>query len=146
MGLLALVALGLVGAVGQAVAPPMVDLPMRVVALTGDSPRECGRLQIRDLAGKRVAAARGELDAAVRCARQAIREGKPFWTYVQRRGLDSWIAHGLLRTAGGDVRFFAYDSAPCGGPSCQPTLSLEPCREPAVKAAADGDEPDFSCR
>jgi hypothetical protein len=142
-----------VGAVGAlvlvvagAVSQEAVDLPAQVLGLTGGSPRECGRFEIREVAGKRVAATRGELDAAVRCARQAIRDRQPFWTFVERRGIDSWIAHGLLRTAGGDLRFFVYDAAPCGGPHCQPTLSLEPCREPAVKPAAEGGEADFSCR
>ena len=130
----------------QPVDPPLVDMPRRVFEITGANPRECGRHSLRSVNGRFEGATRQALEASLQCARDAIKSGRPFWTFVERRGIDSWIAHGILRTAGGDLRFFAYDAAPCGGPGCQPTLSLESCREPAVKPAADGDEPDFTCR
>ena len=146
MGLLAVVALGLAGVVGQAVEPPLVDLPRKVLALTGGSPRECGRFQLREAAAPLEGATRNELGAAVRCARQAMRDGQPFWTFNQRRGIDSWVAHGLLRTSSGALHYFVYDASPCGGPNCQPTLSLEPCRDVGVRPATDGEPVDFTCR
>ena len=143
MGLAAVLALGLAALAGQAVESPSVDLRNRVVALTGSSPRECGLFQLRKAFE---GATRNELEAAVRCARQAVRDGQPFWTANQRQGIDSWVAHGLLRTSDGALHFFVYDSAPCGGPNCRGELSLEPCREVAVKPAADGEPVDFTCR
>ena len=161
MGALAAMVLMLAGVAGQEstsltvllprVTPPpdpvFVDLPLKVFALTGDSPRECGRFQLRQVGASFVGATRDELRAAVRCAQRAIKEGQAFWTYNQRRGIDSWVANGLLRTAAGELRFFSYDSSPCGGgPGCEPRLSLEPCRDPYVQRAVDGEGDDFRCR
>ena len=124
--------------------PPLVDMPRRVFDITGASPRECGRFPRRDLTVRRAGATRSDLEAAVRCARRAMRDRQPFWTFVEQPGIDSWVAHGLLRKSDGTVHWFEYDSAPCGGPGCEPDLSLEPCAEPAVTPA--GEEPDFTCR
>jgi hypothetical protein len=96
--------------------------------------------------GRLEGATRQQLETSLRCVRDAINAGQPFWTYTERPGIDSWVAHGLLRTADGTVHVFVYDGSPCGGPQCQPKLSLEPCREPAVKPAADGSAADFTCR
>ena len=124
--------------------PHVVDMSRRVFEITGASPRECGRFPRRDLTVRHAGATRDELEGAVRCARQAMRDRQPFWTFVEQPGIDSWVAHGLLRTASGDVRWFEYDSDPCGGPGCKSDLSLHPCREVAVTPEAD--EPDFTCR
>jgi hypothetical protein len=142
---LLLVFAGVVGQQSQSV-PPYVDLPLKVLALTGNSPRECGRFRLRQVGTRFESATPKELEAAVRCARQAVRDGRPFWTFNERHGIDSWVAHGLLRTADGALHYFVYDGSPCGGPQCEPTLSLEPCREPAVMPAADGMAVDFTCR
>ena len=125
---------------------PLVDMPGRVFQQTGAMPRECGRFQLRQVASTFEGATREQLQAAVRCARQAMRDRQPFWTFVQHRGIDSWGATGLLRTAAGELHIFGYDSTPCGGPGCQPRLSLQRCEDPAVKPAADGAAPDFTCR
>lgn len=161
MGTVAAIALMLASLAGQqstsiTVLPPrtvpapdpyFVDLPLKVFALTGESPRECGRFQRRQVGGSFEGATRDELQGAVRCAQKAIKEGQPFWTYTERRGIDSWVADGLLRTATGELRFFSYDASPCGGgPGCESRLHLEPCGAPAVKPAADGDGPNFTCR
>ena len=161
MGTVAAMVLMLAGALGQDSTsltvllprptpprdPVFVDLPLKVFALTGDSPRECGRFQLRQVGASFVGATRDQLQAALRCAQRAIKEGQPFWTYNQRRGIDSWVANGLLRTAAGEVRSFSYDSSPCGGGSgCEPRLDSEPCRKPAIQPASDGNPPDFVCR
>jgi hypothetical protein len=127
----------------QAADPPLVDMPRRVFELTGASPRECGRHPLQSVNGRLEGATRQQLEASVQCARDAINAGRPFWTFVEHRGIDSWVAHGFLRTASGDVRRFVYDSAPCGNPSCQPLLTLQPCRLPSVTGERDG--ADFSC-
>jgi hypothetical protein len=130
----------------QAIDPPLVDMPRKVFEITGAKPRECGRHPLRQVNGRREGATREQLDASLQCAREAIQAGQPFWTFVELPGIDSWVGHGLLRTASGDVRRFVYDSAPCGGPQCQPELTLEPCASPSVASTADGRSVDFSCR
>ena len=130
----------------ESATAPLVDMPRRVLALTGADPVDCGGYPLRREKETWQGATRDQLQAAVRCAQRAIRDGRPFWTYNQRQGIDSWIAHGLLRTSGGELRSFSYDSAPCGGPGCEPQLSVDPCREPYVRPATDGDPPEFSCR
>jgi len=127
----------------QAADPPVVDMPRRVFEITGASPRECGRHPLRSVNGRFEGATRQQLEASLQCARDAIKSGQPFWTFVEHRGIDSWVAHGFLRTASGDVRRFVYDSAPCGNPSCQPLLTLERCQLPSV--TGEGDEADFTC-
>jgi hypothetical protein len=129
----------------QAVDPPQVDMPRRVFELTGARPRECGRHPLQSVNGRLEGATRQQLEASLQCAREAIKAGQPFWTFVEQRGIDSWVAHGFLRTASGDVRHFVYDSAPCGNPSCQPRLTLQPCQLPSVTATGVGDGADFAC-
>ena len=126
---------------------PVADMARRVFAETGSSPRECGRHPLRQVGRTTVEAPLAELRASLQCVQQAIQARQPFWTFVQRRGIDSFVAHGLLRTADGEVRYFYYDSAPCGGPGCEGELTLELCASPAVKPrTADGEAPDFECR
>jgi len=126
--------------------PPLVDMPKRVFALTGANPVDCGGYQLRHVNGVRQGATRAQLQAAVRCAERAMKERRTFWTYNERSGIDSWFARGLLRTSSGELHLFSYDASPCGGPGCEPKLSLEPCGQPYVQAAADGEGPDFRCR
>jgi hypothetical protein len=126
--------------------PPLVDMPRRVFALTGADPVDCGAYPLRQVNDALQGATRDQLRAALRCAERAIKDRRPFWTYNERRGIDSWVAHGLLRTSSGELRSFVYDGSPCGGPGCEPRLSVQPCREPSVRPAADGAGPDFSCR
>jgi len=110
----------------------LMDMQKRVFEVTGANPRECGRHPSRQVDGKVVYATRQQLQASLECARDAVRTGQPFWTFVEVHGIDSWVAHGLLRTASGEVQFFDYDSDPCGGPRCGGDLSLFPCAEPVV--------------
>lgn len=126
---------------------PVADMARRVLAVTGSAPRECGRHLLRQVGGKTVDAPLADLQASLQCVRQAIAAGEPVWAFVQRRGIDSFVAHGLLRTANGDVQAFYYDSAPCGGPRCEGELRLEPCVSPSVTpTSANGQAPDFACR
>jgi hypothetical protein len=126
--------------------PPLIDMPRKVFEITGANPRECGRHPLRQVNGRREGATRKQLEASLQCAREAIKAGQAFWTFVELPGIDSWVGHGFLRTASGDVRFFEYDSDPCGGIRCGPDLSLYPCAEPVVTADAGGEDADFSCR
>lgn len=138
---------GLSAQVQPAAVPPVTDLTRRILAVTGPAPRECGRHQLRRVGGKTVDVARAALQTSMQCVREAIAARQPFWTFVERRAIDSFVAHGLLRTANGAVQFFEYDSSPCGGPACGGDLTLEPCANPSVKSdSADRGAPDFECR
>lgn len=127
----------------EPIDPHVADMSRQVFEITGTSPRECGRFPRRAVAGRRVGATRNELEGAVRCARQAMRDRQPFWTFAEQQGIDSWVAHGLLRAPDASLQFFAYDSDPCGGPGCRSDLSLFPCEKPAV--TPDAADADFTC-
>jgi hypothetical protein len=131
--------------VQPAVDPPLVDMARRVFVITGADPRECGRHPLRDVNERREGPTREQLEASLRCVSEAIQTGQRFWTFVELPGIDSWVAHGFLRTASGDLRHFVYDSAPCGGPRCQPELTLEPCARPGVTSTPGGTGFDFAC-
>ncbi|HEV8394875.1 MAG TPA: hypothetical protein VGQ37_11410 [Vicinamibacterales bacterium] len=129
----------------QPAEPPLVDMPRRVLEMTGASPRECGRYPLRQANGRLEGATSEQLEASVQCVREAIKAGQPFWTFVEHPGIDSWVANGFLRTASGDVHYFVYDSAPCGRPGCQPKLTLLLCQLPSVKRNGNGNAVGFDC-
>jgi hypothetical protein len=130
----------------SAQVPPVADMARRVFAVIGPAPRECGRRQLRQSGRMTLDPPLADLQTSLECVRQAIAARQPFWTFVQRRGIDSFVAHGLLGTTNGEVQYFDYDSSPCGGPRCGGELTLAPCTSPSVKpASADGEAADFEC-
>jgi hypothetical protein len=123
---------------------PAADLEARVLTLAGPGAVDCGRyLQHAPDSGVAAPVPR-ELEASLTCGRQATAEERPFWTFVQRRGVDSFVAHGVLGTPDGAIQMFAYDSAPCGGPGCEPSFTLSDCERAHVQTDPD-DDPDFAC-
>ena len=78
------------------------------------------------------------------CGTEAMRRGKPFWTFWQQQGIDSWVAVGLLGTADGAFYRFDYDSAPCGGAGCGDRFSIEPCSTPRIRM--DRSDAVLTCR
>lgn len=65
-----------------------------------------------------------------RCITAAYRKSRPFYFYFGGPGTDSYIAVGLLSTPAGVIKRFKYDSAPCGGEHCKPSIKLVVCSVP----------------
>jgi len=86
------------------------------------------------------------LEASVACAADAARERREYWTYAQRRGIDSWVASGLLGSRDGSTMLFWYDSAPSGNYSDSPPgrFTIQRCRGEARVIEIDSG-PTFGC-
>ena len=113
---------------------PVKEMQSYVERFTGPQPADCGRhlLKRPERPGDWVSADEDTLRQSVACGVAAAGERKPFWTFTQGQGIDSWVAQGLLGTVEGIVYRFSYDSAPCGGPGCPARISFERCAKPAV--------------
>ena len=134
---------------GEAPRPPVrmpsqeesVDaLFMKVQSIVGMVPVECGRHSL----GR---AGTSELEQSLKCGMDAARAKRPFWTFNQLQGIDSWIAEGLLGGQDGAVRSFTYDSSPSGNPAdvSRATLTVSPCARPSVVSTAIDRSARFSC-
>jgi hypothetical protein len=78
-------------------------------------------------------AALGMSAAAVdACVVKAFDSGTPFVARYARQGTDSKIVLGIVRDQQGTVTFLEWDSAPCGGPGCDPVITALTCDGPAV--------------
>ena len=109
---------------------PVEDLRPYVHRFTGPDPLECGRHLLIRHEGLWVPADEATLQKSVVCGTAAASAKRPFWTFKQDQGIDSWIATGILGTADGTIYRFRYDSAPCGGPGCESGISFRRCDQP----------------
>jgi hypothetical protein len=62
------------------------------------------------------------------CAEDSANQHKPSRLVVHMQGVDSLVAYGVLSDATGQVFYFQYDSAPCGGPGCAEEFEKRACR------------------
>ncbi len=83
-----------------------------------------------------------DLRKVAECATAAWRSGRPFFFAVEGSAVDSWVATGLLRTKGGPIMLFWYDSAPCGNDSCREEFTVYKCPQPAKDGSVD---PQMKC-
>lgn len=102
----------------------------------GVSPIECGRHALREslTPPDRYADA---LSASVRCVVDVAAQRRQSWMFVQRQGIDSWVATGLVSGADGVVQRFDYDSDPSGGSGAAATLHMTSCGAPTVTRNRD---------
>ena len=61
------------------------------------------------------------------CARDALKQHKPFRVIQRGPGEDSEIAVGVVAESNGFTRWFDYDSAPCGGSGCRERFLTRAC-------------------
>lgn len=125
---------------------PIAELYFRVQERIGGAPRECGRYDVQRYTDP-VLDPRFQtlLEESLACGRKAAAEGQSYWMYVQTFGIDSTVASGLMAAANGDLERFHYDSAPCGGPGCGPSLVVLPCKAPHIGLDASFGLPEFAC-
>jgi hypothetical protein len=74
----------------------------------------------------------GDASAVDACVATAIKEKRAFRAEYRRQGIDSQVVSGYAGNDGGQVFFLSWDSAPCGGPSCDPVISSMECIRPKV--------------
>jgi len=109
-------------------------LLMRIRPVVGMQPAECGQYFLKRTGDRYVAAGTRELELSLKCGRTAARAQRPFWTFTQGHGVDSWIAEGLLGGPDGLIQHFSYDSSTSGDPwnDSKFSLSISPCPRPSV--------------
>ncbi len=72
------------------------------------------------------------LRRVIACGLEAARQHRPFWAFVQKNGIDSWVADGLLGTPEGVVEEFFYDSDPSGGSGHPSRFTTRRCGRPVI--------------
>jgi hypothetical protein len=112
----------------------VVTLFAKVRGVVGTQPIECGRHLLRRTSDGADASDVSGLEASLKCGIAAARAKQPFWTFRQERGIDSWIAQGLLGGADGVIQYFSYDSSPDGDASSDANarLTVSSCARPSV--------------
>ena len=116
-----LLAVSIVAACGSPTAPDR-SVEEHIRSFIGGGATDCGRLGIT--------ATDQEMQTALTCALAAAQRGVAFSTVRRYQGVDSSVAEGLLARAGGSTSKFFYDSAPCGGPNCGESFTMQVCTNP----------------
>jgi len=119
----------------QAQLPPdAMDVQRRVERVLGGPAADCGRFFFKN--AKRPAASAGELRNAIACVTEHAATRTPAWMVQQMRGIDSWVARGLMARPDGKVELFGYDSDPAGGGGAAPRFTTQACESPRVRNEA----------
>ena len=102
----------------------------------GDDARDCGTTGSAET--------RGPVDE---CVAEAFEAGEPFIARYERMGIDSKLVTAQASN-GQDIKVFQWDSAPCGGPGCDPVTDVHSCLEPSLNAetSEDPDALPISCK
>lgn len=108
---------------------PEERLNKAIRRLAGPEAEDCGRVQISEK--------RTLVDA---CAVRAFRSQRPFFARYDRLGLDSSLAHVLVRTPADAMFDLAYDSDPSGGSRVNPVIKPRRLSDCAVVNAPDGEQ------
>ena len=110
--------------------PAAMEAQARVERALGTRPVECGRFLVTK--SGRPAASSAELRKAVSCVAEHAASGTPAWMLQQLRGIDSWVARGLMTGRDGRVQMFSFDDDPSGGGSADPSFTASNCGSPGV--------------
>jgi hypothetical protein len=94
----------------------------------GESARDCGTAKVAD--------DRASVDA---CVAEAFQAGAAFLARYERMGVDSKVVTALAANSAGTVKFFQWDSAPCGGPGCDPVTDVQSCEGPSLNPETSSD-------
>lgn len=87
----------------------------------GDGARDCGVVEPAD--------DRSQVDA---CVAEAFEAGVAFIARYERQGTDSKVITAVASNTEGTVKLFLWDSAPCGGPGCDPVTDVQSCEGPSL--------------
>jgi hypothetical protein len=102
----------------------------------GEGARDCGTVT--------AVSDRNEVDT---CVVEAFEAGEPFIARYERQAIDSKVVTAVASNSAGRVKIFHWDSAPCGGPGCDPVTDVQSCIEPMLNAelAESGDALPIVC-
>lgn len=89
---------------------PEGDMIDRLQAVAGASLAPCARITTED-----PPLTRATLKLATECVSKSAAARQPAIAIIHLRGMDSWIAYGLVSTVGGELHWFHYDSDVTGG-------------------------------
>jgi hypothetical protein len=111
-----------------------IDDDLRLFA--GESAHDCGTADGSE--------ARAKVDA---CVAAAFEGKQSFIARYPRQGEDSKLVTAVASNTAGVVKLFQWDSAPCGGPSCDPVTDVQSCEKPSLTAetSEDPDALPISC-
>ena len=109
---------------------PFADFQARVKQLVGPDAVDCGQHR---LLKPLTPAPMSELEKSLACGLEAAGKKRGFWMSFQLQGIDSTIFYGVAGTADGTMFSVNYDSAPCGGPGCEPSFSAQACAKPSLR-------------
>jgi len=96
----------------------------------GDGARDCGSVTAAD--------DRTDVDA---CVAQAFEAGGSFIARYESQGEDSRLVTAVASNSEGRIKFFQWDSAPCGGPGCDAVTDVQSCNGPSLNQEI-GDDPE----
>jgi hypothetical protein len=71
------------------------------------------------------------------CVLNQLAAGAAFTARYAAQGTDSTVVTGVVAHAQGDVLFLTFDSDPCGGSHCDPTVSEARCVDPTPLPASE---------
>lgn len=108
----------------------VVELARYIDLLTGPDAVECGVHPFERVNGTLVRASEADLLRSRDCGLRAVAAGKPFWTYAQYPGVESWGASGLIGARDGQVYVMDFDGAPGGDPAEPGRFSFSRCHPP----------------
>jgi hypothetical protein len=126
------IGIGLVLVAGGCVSPEE-RLSREVRRLTGPQAEDCGRVQVG-----------GDRAAVDGCSVRAFRDQRPFFARYDKRGIDSSLAHVIVRTPAGEMFEVSFDSDPSGGSHARPRI-IPQKRSECMVAKSDNIE-QLSCR
>jgi hypothetical protein len=116
---------------------PVTDLKAHTERYTGAMPVDCGQRRLARMFDQTNTVA--ALKESLACGAAATAAGNAFLAFDQIQGIDSILFQGVLGTRTGVVYQFAFDSAPCGGPGCEPRFTITQCPRPeVVDSRSDG--------
>ena len=123
--------LGILGAIwGQPAKQERRGVFDYLSALTGQQVKQCGGYSVGKSGWEETQR------RVLNCAMAAAREPEPFYFYESGLSVDSSYFAGWVKTAGGSLLSYNYDSAPCGNSKrCPESFTTRPCPEPNLYMA-----------
>jgi hypothetical protein len=103
-----------------------LDDDLRLFA--GEAARDCGSAESSEQ--------RAAVDA---CVADAFEGKHGFIARYPRQGEDSKLITAVASNSAGVVKLFQWDSAPCGGSSCDPVTDVQSCEAPTLTVETSDD-------
>lgn len=120
--------LALMAGLAQLACHGQCELDDDLRTFAGDAARDCGEAGGTD-----------NREAVDACVATAFEAGVAFIARYPRQGEDSQLVTAIAANSAGDVKLLQWDSAPCGGPDCDPVTDVQSCEGPALTGETSED-------